>query len=127
MSSTSSYRPGVCNIGAEERGRRYWIAAVAALVTAAYFAVVVGFNLFDGLLLGLFVPATFAVEAALQASRSFCITLAYRGEHAVDGGGRVTDPAARRVDRTRAATITAIAVAAGAVTTTLAFAVATVF
>jgi hypothetical protein len=81
------YRPGVCNIGATERRRRYRYAAVAAAAAVAYAAVVLAWSVPTALLLGLFVPFALGLEFLLQARRSFCASLGFRGRFDLRGDG----------------------------------------
>ena len=155
--SPPGYRPGVCNIGGRERRRRYQYAAVCGLAAVAYAAVVLAWSGPTALLLGLFVPLSLGVEFLLQARRSFCARLGFRGRfdlrdgdgnesvaadgsgHAdgdvrpvalpdeVSGVGRVTDPSDRAADRRYALELTALGVLGGAVGTTLVYVAAVVF
>lgn len=69
----------VCNIGGRDRRRRYRYAGVCGLVAVAYAAGVLVWSAPTALLLGLFVPLSLGVESLLQARRSFCARLGFRG------------------------------------------------
>jgi len=135
--SPTDYRPGVCNIGSRERRRRYRYAGVCAAAAVAYAAGVLVTTLPAALLLGLFVPLSLGTEFLLQARRSFCARLGFRGRFdfggeddgpvATDGGGsRVTDPAARAADRRYAFRLTVLGVLGGAAGAVLVYGAAVV-
>jgi ferric-dicitrate binding protein FerR (iron transport regulator) len=126
------YRPGVCNIGPSERRRRYRYAGVSGVVAVACAAAVLAWSVPNVLLIGLFVPLSLGTEFLLQAQRSFCAVLGFRGRFDLDGGtdgsmvpdggaGHVTDPAARRADRRHAARLTVLGVLGGATGTALVY------
>ena len=125
MSSESRYRPGVCNIGASERRKRYRYAAVAFAAAVGYLLVVLASGAPPILLVGLFVPVSLGVELALQARRDFCAALALSGRYSFDDeSGAVEDPSARRTDRNVGIRFVCVGLAAGAVTSALAYGVA---
>lgn len=81
------YEPGVCNIGSAERRRRYRYAGVCAVAAVAYAAAVLATSVPTALLLGLFVPLSLGTEFLLQARRSFCASLGFRGRFDLRGDG----------------------------------------
>lgn len=81
------YEPGVCNIGSAERRRRYRYAGVCAVAAVAYAAAVLATSVPTALLLGLFVPFSLGTEFLLQARRSFCANLGFRGRFDLRGDG----------------------------------------
>lgn len=141
MEAPSGYRPGVCNIGTIERRRRYRHAGLSVVAAVAYTAGVLAWSVPTALLLGLFVPLSLGTEFLLQARRSFCASLGFRGRFdlrgddpvVTDGGGvgrrdggagRVTDPAARTADRRYALRLTVLGVIGGAAGAVLVYGVA---
>lgn len=148
----SGYRPGVCNIGSTERRRRYRYAGISGVVAVAYAAGVLAWSVPTALLLGLFVPLSLGTEFLLQARRSFCASLGFRGRFdlrgdewgaeadapaVADGGGggddaagaagRVTGPAARAADRRYALRLTLLGVLGGSAGTALVYGIALLF
>ena len=81
------YEPGVCNIGSAERRCRYRYAGVCAVAAVAYAATVLATSVPTALLLGLFVPLSLGTEFLLQARRSFCASLGFRGRFDLRGDG----------------------------------------
>jgi len=122
----SEYVPGRCNIGRQERRRRYRIAAIGFVVAALYVAWVALSDAPAVLAVGVFAPLAVAVEWYVQGREAFCVRLAARGRYSVeDETGRVESEDARRTDRQYAAKLTALsllvaALATGAVYVTLA-------
>ena len=140
------YRPGVCNIGGRERRRRYRYAGLSAVAAVVYAVAVLALSVPTALLLGLFVPLSLGTEFLLQARRSFCAQLGFRGRFdlredgvddrvTADGGdgrvegtpgaaGRVADPDARRADRRYALRLTVLGVLGGGAGAVLVYALA---
>jgi hypothetical protein len=128
VSSDARYRPGVCNIGASERRRRYRYAAVALVAAVAYFVAVVVTDAPAVLLVGLFVPLSLGAEWALQARRSFCAGLALTGGYSFDDtDGEVTRPADRRADVAAGLLFACLGIVAGAVGTAVAYVAVALF
>ena len=115
---SSSYEPGVCNIGRGERFQRYVYAALAGVVAVGYVAVVALLDVPSALLAGVFVPLALAVEWAVQARTAFCVRFALLGRYdADDEAGEVTSPEARREDIRQSVRITVLSLAIAAVAT----------
>ena len=124
-----SYRPAQCNIGRRGRWRRAAFAAVSALVAAAFVGAYLVGAIPRLLLIGVFAPLAVAIEFAVQAYESFCVSLAllgrydFRGEDGESERGRVTDPANRRDDQLYALRISVVSVTLAAVVTAVLFVV----
>lgn len=115
-STTSAYRPGVCNIGNRERRRRYRLGLGAVLVGVAYLAVVAVAGLPAVFALGGFVPLSLGCEWYLQGRQSFCATLGFAGRYEFAGeAGEVPDTEARRADRRYAFRLTVLGLLCGGV------------
>ncbi|WP_299264376.1 hypothetical protein [Halorientalis sp.] len=116
----SEYQPGVCNIGAAQRRRRFGYATAAAAVTVWYVAICLSGLLPRVLLVGVFVPLAVTFEWALQAASAFCIGLALFGRYDFRGSGGehgTVPDGVRRDDRVQAAKITVAAVSLAALVT----------
>lgn len=128
MSAPSTYTPGTCNIGGAARRQRLLVALVAFLGAGGYAVFVAVSGAPTVLLLGLFVPFALGIEYGLQASRSFCATLAFRGRYDLrgEGGGTgsVEDPAARRDDQRYALRLAVLGLLGGALLTCVIYTVA---
>lgn len=128
MSLPSTYSPGTCNIGGAARRQRLLVALLSFLGAGGYAAFVAVSGAPTVLLLGLFVPFSLGIEYGLQASRSFCATLALQGRYDFrgDGGGSgsVEDPTARRRDREYALRLAVVGVVGGALLTGVLYGVA---
>ncbi|GGN08871.1 hypothetical protein GCM10009021_05320 [Halarchaeum nitratireducens] len=114
----------MCNIGQRERRRRYTYAAAALVAAGAFVLGVVVGIVPQELVPALFVPLALATEWYLQASKSFCAFLALLGRYSFeesDDRGTVEDPANRAADQQYAVRITATAVVAAALVTTVVF------
>lgn len=123
-STTTTYRPGTCNIGTRQRQRRYRLAAVAFLAGVVYVAVVALSSAPTALELGAFVPFSLGVEWYLQGRRSFCAALGFAGRYEFDGGsGEVPDEDARTTDRRYAFRLTVLGLVGGATLSLVAYAV----
>lgn len=115
---SSSYEPGVCNIGRGEQFQRYVYAALAGVASVAYVAVAVLLDVPSALLAGVFVPLALAVEWLVQARTAFCVRFALLGRYDTgDGGGEVTSPEARRADVRQSVRITVLSIAIAAAAT----------
>jgi hypothetical protein len=122
--AAAEYRPGVCNIGPEEIGRRRRAGHLALAATVAFLAVlvVIGAPAPVRLLVGL--PAAATASGYLQAWFKFCAGFASRGVFNFGRLGEthdVVDQDARRRDRTRANQILLASVAVGIVVGIAAF------
>ncbi|MFI5260955.1 MAG: hypothetical protein ACHQZR_00205 [Candidatus Limnocylindrales bacterium] len=110
------YEPGVCNIGPAEIARRRrgaWAATIVTLVLAiAVFAL--GWPPPARVVIAL--PAAAAIVSWLQVVLHFCVGFARLGVFnfgAVGPMERVVDPAARRADQRRAASMIVVALVGG--------------
>jgi|GEM_PF-321988 len=113
--SAEQYRPGTCNIGADERRRRRRLAGAATVVAAVWTVAVATGQLPSPLLLAVFAPVMLAIEWYIEGRTAFCVRLAATGEYTFSGTtGRVEDAADHDVDISRAVRIT---VSAGALAT----------
>jgi hypothetical protein len=122
--AAADYRPGVCNIGREEIGRRRRAGHVALAATLAFLAVlvVIGAPAPARALVGL--PAAAAASGYLQAWLKFCAGFASRGVFNFGRLGEthdVEDEEAHRRDRARANQILVTSVAVGVVVGVAAF------
>ena len=101
-SAAGQYRPGVCNIGPAEIGRRRRSAIVATVLTAALAGGIVVANLPSVARLALFPFATAAAITWLQVTRRFCVAFGAAGILNFGNLGSqeaVADAAARAADR----------------------------
>lgn len=118
------YQPGVCNIGPAEVAIRERLGHVGAATTAALYFVLLRARARRGWRLLLFLPATGAAAAYLEARSGFCLAYGWRGVLNLDRPAGRTSPvaeaAARRADRRRALRMVLSAGAAGAAVTLLA-------
>jgi len=125
----SEYRPGVCNIGHEERQKRRAVGAMGFLAAAGYVAVVLASGWSDTALLGAF-PLLFGGFVGLVQDRmGFCAAFGALARYDLSGSGgdagRVDNADAVRHDRIKAAQILAVSGAAAAVATVAVYAVGT--
>lgn len=120
----TEYRPGVCNIGRDERRVRYGFGAVGFLVAAVLVGAVPILSLPRWWLLVSVVPLFAGFVGYYQGREAFCVRYAVAGVYNVaDGLGPpkpVEDDEAARRDRRRArrllvrAAVAALAVAVAA-------------
>ena len=119
----STYEPGVCNIGSQQRRKRAAVALLGFLVAGAVVALYVANYVPTPLFLGVFIPLAIGFEWGIQAYTSFCVRLAVLNRYNFGPGSSdakpVDDPEARQVDELQAVKITAIAIALAALTTLL--------
>jgi len=117
----SQYRPGVCNIGREERRKRRTAGALSFVAAAAYTLFVIGTGRPAGLLLGTFPFLFGGFVGAVQHRMGFCAAFGALARYDLSGSGggtgTVGDRAAVRQDRVRAFQVIAAAMAAAIVTT----------
>jgi hypothetical protein len=121
---STSYEPGVCNIGRAEQSQRYTYAGVAAVVAVGYLGACLLLDLPSALLAGVFVPLALAVEWFVQARTSFCVRFALLGRYDAPSGdvGEVTDRENRRADVRQSVRITALSIGVAALATAAVFA-----
>ena len=106
---TADYRPGACNIGPAEIGRRWRAGHLGVVATLAALGVVlaIGAPPISRLIVAL--PAAGAAVAYLEAALKFCVAFGSRGVFNFGPLGTlvtVADPSARSRDRWRALEIT---------------------
>lgn len=101
--STTSYTPGVCNIGPAERRQRLNVGWLGAGLTFAALAAFVIFSVPDPWRLLVAVPAMLGAIGFLQYALHFCVNFAMRGLYNF-GSARgveenVVDAAMRKADQ----------------------------
>lgn len=108
-SMTSTYVPGVCNIGPAERRQRQLLGWVGLAVT---FAAIAAFVVFDAppLLRALVaIPAALSANGFLQSAMHFCVGFAMRGLYnmgtSLGSEENVMDAEQRRADQKKGALI----------------------
>jgi hypothetical protein len=114
--STSGYRPGVCNIGPAEIARRRRAGHAGFLATAIVLAGLVAVDAPPLVRLLVAIPAAAAASGYLQAWLKFCAGFGSRGIFnfgPVGGTEQVTDTNARDRDRARAIRIGLASLAIG--------------
>jgi hypothetical protein len=119
----AAYRPGVCNIGPEEIGRRRRAGHLGLLATVVVLAVLVAIGAPPLVRLIIALPAAGAVSGYLQARLKFCAGFGSRGVFNFGRLGQtepVVDRDARGRDRTRAIQIGLASLGIGAVVAALA-------
>jgi hypothetical protein len=113
----ADYRPGVCNIGPAEIGRRRRTGVIGTIATIVLLAILVAAHAPTPLRLLLFVPAAVAASGFLQAWLRFCAGFGWLGVFNFGDVGRtetVADERARLRDRLMAGKIGLAAAAVGA-------------
>ncbi|QLH84755.1 hypothetical protein [Halosimplex pelagicum] len=123
----SEYRPGVCNIGRDERRKRRTLGAVSFLGAAAYVGVVLGTGRPAGLLLGSFPLLFGGFMGVVQDRMGFCAGFGALARYDLSGSGgdsgSVADAEAVKRDRIKAFQVVAVAAAAAVVTTMVVYGV----
>ena len=106
---TSTYVPGVCNIGPAERRKRKqlgWTGAVLVVVGLVCFVV---FGAPDWIRLIIAIPAAIAANGFLQSAMHFCVGFAMRGLYnlgtSLGTEENVMDAEQRRADQKKGAQI----------------------
>jgi hypothetical protein len=113
----SDYRPGLCNIGPAEIGRRRRAGHVGLAATVVLLGIVVAIGAPPAARLIVALPAAAAASGYLQAWWKFCAAFASRGAFNFGPLGRtsqVVDQAARAQDRSRAMRLGLASLATGA-------------
>lgn len=109
------YEPGVCNIGQDERTRRFRVGLAGFTAAAAFTAWVVATGQPPVYLLGTFVLTTGGFLGYLQARMQFCVGFAAMAQYDLSGSGgdngTVTEADLRKKDRRRAVELLVYAVA----------------
>ena len=99
------YKPGACNIGPVEIGRRRRLGHLGLVVTAATLAALVLGHAPPLVRFLVFLPAAGTAVAYLEAALRFCVAFGSRGVFnfgALGSFAQVMDPRARARDRARA-------------------------
>jgi hypothetical protein len=112
----TEYRPGVCNIGPAEVGRRRRAGQVGLLATVVSLGVLVAINAPPAARLIVGLPAAVAASGYLQARLRFCAGFGSRGVFNFGPLGqtqKVADGDARAQDRSRANQISLVSLAVG--------------
>jgi len=116
--STTSYQPGVCNIGPAERQQRLNIGWGGLAVTFAALAAFVIFQVADPWRLLVAIPAIIGATGFLQYRMHFCVNFAMRGLYNLgDKLGteeNVVDAEMRRADQRKGLQIIGLSLLAGA-------------
>ena len=101
--STTSYTPGVCNIGPAERKQRLnigWLGLGLTFVTLAAFVI---FSVPDPWRVLVALPAVLAANGFLQYAMHFCVNFAMRGLYnlgdALHAEENVVDAEMRKADQ----------------------------
>jgi hypothetical protein len=111
------YRPGLCNIGPAEIGRRRRAGHVGLAATVVLLGIVVAIGAPPAARLIVALPAAAAASGYLQAWWKFCAAFASRGVFNFGPLGQtpqVVDQAARAQDRSRAIQLGLASLATGA-------------
>ncbi|WP_123538672.1 hypothetical protein [Halosimplex salinum] len=123
----SEYRPGVCNIGRDERRKRRTAGALSFLAAAAYVGFVLATGRPAGLLLGAFPFLFGGFVGVVQDRMGFCVAFGALARYDLSGSGgdagSIDDADAVKQDRIRAFQVFAVAMAASIVTTMVVYGV----
>jgi len=116
--STTSYTPGVCNIGPAERKQRLnigWLGLGLTFVTLAAFVI---FSVPDPWRVLVAIPAVLGANGFLQYRMHFCVNFAMRGLYnlgdALHAEENVVDAEMRRADQRKGLQIIALSLLAAA-------------
>lgn len=117
----SEYRPGVCNIGYDERRKRRMLGVVSVLAAAGYALVVLASGRPETALVATF-PLWFGGFVGLFQHRlGFCVAFGAMARYDLTGSGgdagSISEAEAVRRDRRRAAEVVGYALLAAVVTT----------
>jgi hypothetical protein len=119
--STTSYQPGVCNIGPAERRRRLNLGWAGAAITVVVLVLFVIAQVPDAWRFVVAAPAALAANGFLQYGMHFCVNFAMRGLYnlgpALHAEENVIDAQMRRADQRKGLQIISISliIAAGVV------------
>ena len=101
--STTSYTPGVCNIGPAERRQRRTIGWVGAVITLVALVAFVVFDVPTPWRVLVALPAVLAANGFLQYAMHFCVNFAMRGLYnlgdALHAEENVVDAEMRKADQ----------------------------
>ncbi len=122
---STTYIPGVCNIGPAEIKLRKLYGTIGLYVTVILFAVFMVVGVSSPWRLFIFIPATVSATGYLQAKFHFCVGFGTRGLFNM-GTSLVTPEAVekaeyRRKDQRKALTIAGLSALIGAVVTLVVF------
>ena len=121
--STTSYTPGVCNIGPAERKQRLTIGWLGLGLTFAALAAFVIFSVPDPWRVLVAIPALLGANGFLQYRMHFCVNFAMRGLYNLGAMGsqeNVVDREMRRADQRKGLQIIGLSLLAAAVTVVIA-------
>lgn len=123
MSNTSTYVPGVCNIGPAERIKRRQVGVIGTVATILVLLVLVILNVPHSWRLLVFLPATVAATGFLQDAFHFCAGFGIEGVYNIINNAGVTEGVTekefRRKDRNKALEIIGLSVVIGAIAAAL--------
>ena len=101
--STTSYQPGVCNIGPAERKQRLTVGWVGAVITVVTLVAFVVFHVPTPWRALVALPAALAANGFLQYGMHFCVNFAMRGLYnlgdALHAEENVIDAQMRKADQ----------------------------
>ncbi len=121
--STTSYTPGVCNIGPAERRQRLTIGWIGAGLTVVALAAFVIFGVPDPWRLLVAVPAGLGANGILQYRMHFCVGFAMLGLYNLGALGSqesVIDKEMRRADQRKGLQIIGLSALVAAATVVIA-------
>lgn len=124
--STTSYTPGVCNIGPAEIKTRKFSGTVGLFTTAILFAVLLVTDVQPhAWRLILFIPATISALGYLQAKLHFCVRFGTTGlfnmSNSLIGRETVKKAEYRRKDQRKAVIIASLSAAIGLIVAVVVF------
>lgn len=126
----TEYRPGVCNIGANERRKRRLAGASSFAVAIAFVAAVFVFDLPTDVLLVTFVFLFGGFVGYFQARFGFCVAFAALARYDLSGSGggagTISEAEAVRRDRRQGVKIVLYAAGAAAALTAVVYGIALV-
>jgi hypothetical protein len=112
--STTSYTPGVCNIGPAERRQRRNIGWVGAAITVVALVAFVVFQVPTSLRALVALPALLGANGFLQYGMHFCVNFAMRGLYnlgtALHAEENVVDAEMRKADQRKGLQIIGLSV-----------------
>lgn len=116
--STTSYQPGVCNIGPAERRQRLNIGWGGLALTFAALAAFMVFHVADPWRALVAIPAIIAANGFLQYRMHFCVNFAMRGLYNLGSSlgteENVVDAEMRRADQRKGLQIIGLSLLIGA-------------
>ena len=122
--STTSYTPGVCNIGPAERRQRLNIGWLGLGLTFAALAAFIIFGVPDPWRAVVAAPALLGANGFLQYRMHFCVNFAMRGLYnlgdSLHAEENVVDKEMRRADQRKGLQIIGLSLLAAAVTVVIA-------